>query len=512
MSALTRLDDCLSKRNGHLFVEDCDTINLVRQFGSPIFVLSEDQIRRNVRRFQQAFQQGWPDGAVKVLPAAKANWALAVQRILADEGCGCDVYSSGELSAALETGVDPQFISVNGVPKDPAHILRSIQAGARITIDSVEELDVIEKAANELGITAKVRLRIKPPLPGFIDRTDFVAEGPVPTDLAALAYKGGLPIEVVIALGQRILKMTNVQLVGFHQHHGRHHASTRYWVEQMKSYATAIGQVCQTLGGFQPQEIDIGGGFAIPRDPFNKATNYTEPLQYAALHGMSKVLRWFGAASRYKVMARIVDTLVTHPNRKLAPTIEDYAEACTRTLREELPKHGVDLKGLMLQLEPGRAMHGNTGIHLTTVRNIKRMTSPIRYNVIVVDTTEFWFTGGRYEHHLHDYLFANKVDAQPIEKADIIGRSCYGDRLYPFVPIPQVEVGDVLAMLDTGAYQEVSMSNFNAMPRPATVLVTGDRAEIIRRAETEKDVFRRDLIPERLRATHHIEQPEAALA
>ena len=511
MSAITRLDECLSKRDGHLFVEDCDTIDLVRQFGSPIFVLSEDQIRRNVRRFQAAFQQGWPDGVVKVLPAAKANWALAVQRILADEGCGCDVYSTGELSAALDAGVEPQFISVNGVPKDQAHIYRSVQAGARITIDSVEELDVIEKAADELGVTAKVRLRIKPPLSGFIDHTDFVAEGPVPTDLAALAYKGGLPIDVVIALGQRIMKMKNVQLVGFHEHHGRHHASTRYWVEQMKAYAAAIGQVCQALGRFQPQEIDIGGGFAIPRDPFNKVTNYTEPLQYAALHGMSKVLNLLGAANRYKVMAKIVDTLVTHPNQKLAPTIEAYGEACTRTLREELPKHGIPLQGLTLQLEPGRAMHGNTGIHLTTVRNIKRLTSPIRYNVIVVDTTEFWFTGGRYERHLHDYVFANKADARPIEKADIIGRSCYGDRLYPLVPIPPVEVGDVLAMLDTGAYQEVSMSNFNAMPRPATVLVTGDRAEIIRRAETAEEVFRRDIIPERLRATPHNEPQQAVL-
>ena len=122
MSAITRLDDCLSKRNGHLFIEECDAIELVQEFGSPIFVLSEDQIRRNVRRFQRAFQAGWPDGEVKVLPAAKANWALAVQRIMADEGCGYDVYSPGELSAALDAGVDPQFISVNGVPKDEAHI------------------------------------------------------------------------------------------------------------------------------------------------------------------------------------------------------------------------------------------------------------------------------------------------------------------------------------------------------------------------------------------------------
>ena len=146
-----RIDDCLSRRNGHLFIEECDTVDLVARFGSPIFVVSEDQVRRNVRRFHQAFQQGWPDGEVKILPAAKASWSLAVQRILADEGCGADVYSTGELAVALKAGVIPQFVSVNGVPKDDAHIRRSIQAGARITIDSVEELDVIEKAANDLA-------------------------------------------------------------------------------------------------------------------------------------------------------------------------------------------------------------------------------------------------------------------------------------------------------------------------------------------------------------------------
>jgi diaminopimelate decarboxylase len=499
MTTAIHLDDCLTRRNGHLFIEACDTIDLIQRFGSPLFVLSEDQIRRNVQQFQSAFQSGWPNGVVKVLPAAKANWISAVQRILADDGCGCDVYSPGELTVALNAGVDPQYISVNGVPKDDAHIARSIQVGARITIDSVEEVDVIERAANELNRTAKVRLRLKPPIAGFIQHSDFVPEGLVPTDIAALAYKGGLPIEQVIALGQRILNMKNVELVGFHQHHGRHHASTRYWEEQMKAYAAALGQVCQALGGYQPHEIDIGGGFAIPRDPFNKVTNYTEPLQYAALHGTSKVLKLFGAAGRYKVMAKLISSLVTHPNKKLAPTIEAYAEACTRTLRRELPKHGINTTDLMLQLEPGRALHGNTGIHLTTVRNIKRMAQPIKWNIVVVDTTEFWFTGGRYEHHLHDYVFANKVDAPLIDKADIIGRSCYGDRLFPIVPIPHVEVGDVLAMLDTGAYQEVSMSNFNAMPRPATVLVTGDQAAIIRRRETEDDVFRRDELPEHLR-------------
>jgi diaminopimelate decarboxylase len=345
-----------------------------------------------------------------------------------------------------------------------------------------------------------VRLRLKPTISGFIDHSDFAAEGLVPTDVAALVYKGGLAFDDVVALGRRIMAMEHVELVGIHEHHGRHHRSTRYWEEQMRSFAQDIGRVCQALGGFQPQELDIGGGFAVPRDPFNAVTDYTEPLQLGALFALSKGMNLLGSAVRYRVMARLIDTIGTEPNQTPAPSIEDYAGACTRTLRQELPKNGIDTGGLMLQLEPGRAIHGDAGIHLTTVRGIKRLTTPIRWKLVIVDTTEFWFTGGRYEHHLHDYVFANKTDAPLVDKADVVGRSCYGDRLMPTVPIPEVEVGDILALFDTGAYQEVSMSNFNAIPRPATVLVTGDRVSVIRRRETEEDVFRRDVMPEHLMA------------
>ncbi|MCX7855915.1 MAG: hypothetical protein N2556_08095, partial [Anaerolineae bacterium] len=288
MGSYRRLDDCLSIRDGHLFIEECDSVDLVKRFGSPLFVFSEDQIRRNVRRFTQAFEAGWPDGPVKILPAAKANWITAIQYILADEDCGCDIYSPGELEIALRAEFNPEFISVNGVPKDEDHIYRCVQAGVRITIDSVEELDVIERAAEELKRAVKVRLRLKPAISGFVQHSDFVPEGLVPTDLAAMVYKGGLTKDQVIALGQRILKMERVKLVGFHQHHGRHHRSIRYWEEQMKAFARDLGEVCQALGGFQPQEIDIGGGFAVPRDPFNAATDYAAPMEFAALHAISK--------------------------------------------------------------------------------------------------------------------------------------------------------------------------------------------------------------------------------
>ena len=114
----TRIDECLSNRDGVLFIEGVSSAELVERFGSPLFVFSEDQIRRNVRRFRHAFERGWTAGPVKVMPAATANWLFAAQRILADEGCGADIYSPGELDVVLRAGIDPAFISVNGVKAD----------------------------------------------------------------------------------------------------------------------------------------------------------------------------------------------------------------------------------------------------------------------------------------------------------------------------------------------------------------------------------------------------------
>lgn len=501
MSGKEKIDDCLSIRNGHLFIEECDTVNLVKEYGSPVFVVSEDQLRRNIRRYKRSFEAGWTDGPVKVMPACKASWSHAIQKIIAEEGCGCDIYSPGELAVAIDSGFDPQYISVNGVPKDDEHIENAIKKGAKITLDGIEEIDVVERIADRLNKTATVRLRLRPTISGFRKYSHFNPTGPVATDIAAMSYKGGMMYTEAIKIGKRIMKMKNVELVGFHEHHGRHHPSTKYWIEQMKSYAKEIGYVCKALNGYQPSEISIGGGFASHRDPFNAETHYSEPYQMLALHGLSMLLKVFGTRARYAMIKFILNSMMEYvPNKKLAPTIEDYAAACTSTLKEYLPKNGVSTKGLMLQMEPGRSLHGDTAIHLTTVKNAKPMDRPLKWNKFIVDTTQFWFTGGIYEHHLHDYIIANKADEKKIEKADIVGRSCYGDRLLPFVAIPKnLEVGDIFAMLDVGAYQEVSMSNFNAMPRPGTFLVKGNTVHLIRKPETLEDVFRRDEIPGHLR-------------
>ena len=494
----TYIDDCLSNRSGVLFIEEVASTELVERFGSPLFVFSEDQIRRNVRRFQRAFEAGWTAGAVKVMPAAKANWMFAIQRVLAEEGCGADIYSAGELDVALRAGIDPTFISVNGVPKEKEHIRRTIEVGARLTIDSLQDVAFLEELAPVMSRTANVRLRIRPAISDFVKKSDFSPDGMAPTDLVALIYKGGLSIDEVIEAGKRVMKLPNVDVVGFHSHHGRHHRSTRYWEAQMRAYARDMGRVCEALGGYRPREISIGGGFAIPRDPHNAATKYSDPFLLGGLHLLSLGLRYLGSAFRYRVIDKLLALVEGHPNRMHAPSIEEYGAKTTAALLRALAEHGIDPSGIMLQLEPGRAIHGNAGVHLSAVQATKTTSAPIHWNLVTVDTSEFWMTGGRFEHHLHDYCIANRMNAPIAMKADVVGRSCYGDRLLGAVELPEVAVGDLFAFLDTGAYQEVSASNFNAMPRPAAVLVTGARASIIRRAEDLDDVFRRDELPDHL--------------
>jgi len=171
----------------------------------------------------------------------------------------------------------------------------------------------------------------------------------------------------------------------------------------------------------------------------------------------------------------------------------------TTTLRTELRRNGIQTAGVRLQTEPGRWMYGDTGVHLARVSVVKRQTKPIPYAWVLTDTTYFFLAGGTFEHSRFPYLAADRADAPRTLAADIVGHSCFADIIVLGAHLPEVEAGDVIAFLETGAYQESSSSNFNALPRPASVLVHGGDAELIKRAETIDDVWARDVIPERLR-------------
>src|SRR2546423_10808814 len=159
-----RIDDCLSIREGHLWIEECDAVELARRFGTPLYAVSEDQLRRNARRIGAAFAAAWPDGPTALLPSLKANLSLALRAILNSEGLGADTFGPGELHAVLAAGTEPGLISVNGSIKDAELVGRAVGAGARVTLDSPGELDLVAAAARASGRRAQVRLR---PRPGY---------------------------------------------------------------------------------------------------------------------------------------------------------------------------------------------------------------------------------------------------------------------------------------------------------------------------------------------------------
>jgi diaminopimelate decarboxylase len=243
-------------------------------------------------------------------------------------------------------------------------------------------------------------------------------------------------------------------------HAGRHTTNLRVWSRMMQSFVDVIGWLRDASGGWQPIEIDIGGGFAVPRDPLGR----------------------------------------TNPRRSTAPdapSIAEYAQAITRALREGLTRLGMST-AIRLEVEPGRSIYGDAGIHLASVTNIKRQSAPVNQTWIETDTSDSFLPDVNLEHNRWTVCVAGRAAERATAAGDVVGISCNFDVIVPAANLPEVRVGDVLAFIDTGAYQDANATNFNAMPRPATVLVTGDRCELVKRAETIEDVFRRDVIPQRL--------------
>jgi diaminopimelate decarboxylase len=458
-----RLDECLSVRAGALYVEDCAATDLAHRFGTPLYVISEDQLRRNARRFTGAFSARWP-GGFRLLPSIKANSALALRRILTEEGTGCDVFGPNELEAALRTGTDPRAISLNGPMKDEALLGRAIAAGVRITLDSRAELERTAAVAARVGTRAHIRLRCRPDLAGRGEPSEMSPAGASVRD-AFERYKAGIPTEDLFAIGAAEVGDPNLDLAGLMLHVGRHSSDPAVWEAAIDALAAMVERLRAAWGGWTPREIDLGGGFPAPRDPFGRLL-----------------------AQRREAPAT-------------SPGAEDYADAICARMGAQLERLGIDPAAVLLEVEPGRGLYADAGIHLATVGNVKRQTEPAPLTWVETDSSDAYLPDVNLEFNRWTCIAAGDANAPATLVADVTGRTCALDVIVPDATLPPVEPGDVLAFLDTGAYQDAGASNFNALGRPATALVAGGEAELIRRHETIDDVFARDLIPERLRGS-----------
>ena len=452
-----RVNHSLTLRNGHLFMEDCDTVEIARKFGTPLFLVSESHLRHNLRLYTQAFEDAWSEGSVRIMPSLKANPVIAVRKVLSDEGAGCDVFGSGELHAALRGGVAPDAISVNGSIKDREIISKAIKAGARIVLDSPRELEICEEIAAKLNQVARVMFRIKPYMKELDTMSDYTPELEIRFMTQAIKY--GVPTSELLPMGLKAKRSPHINPTGVHAHMGRHSKKPEVWRAWVTNCVKLTKELSDAMDGWVPGEMNFGGGF--PSFP-DKDTD-------VAIKG--------------------------YPG----PSLEELADVITSSLREEMRNNKLEANGLSIEVEPGRGIHSDTGIHLTTVKNMKHESRNQEHRWAEVDTSQVFLgvSGANFNQSKFDFIIANNASGKADFISDIVGQTCNLEVLFYQVAVPALGIGDVIALLNTGSYIEPCTQNFNALPRPGMALVSGSHVDLIKRHETIEDVFARDIVPAR---------------
>jgi diaminopimelate decarboxylase len=450
-------DEVLGVRDGQLVIENEPVVGLAERFGTPLYVVSERQLRLNARRWRAAVVDGWPYGPSLVMPSLKANTSPALRVILNDEQLGCDVFGPNELEIALRFGVPTQKISLNGATKPEIALERAIKEGVRITLDSLDELERVISLARSIGRVATVRFRVRPALSGYDGRSELDLAGR-PACVSVQEYRAGIPREELEECVYVAVRASEVDPSGFAAHATRQTADLAFWY----AYAHEVGNTVATLARPHPEwvlrEVDLGGGFAVPRDPCGRLLEHRR-----------------GAT--------------------LAPTPEEYVHVLVEGLTDGLAEGGLEPDGIGLEVEPGRGIYGNAGIHLARVLHIKRERAPVPRTWIETDTSEVFLPDTFIEHNQWTALLADDPGRSERVVAAMTGVSCGFDVLLPPMLLPVVRPGEVMAFLDTGAYQDAAASSFNAMGRPATVLVGEGEPTIIKRRETLDEVVSRDVMP-----------------
>jgi diaminopimelate decarboxylase len=439
--------------DGHLWVEGRDCVELAETFGTPLYVISENQLRHNYRRFRDAFLAEYSD--VEILFANKSNNGLAIRHIMNQEGAGGDCFGYNEMYLALLAGSDPNKMALNGSNKEPNEIELAVANGVCINIDAMDELDMVHATAQRLGKTANVGVRVKLELP---DLEDHYSTGVHKGNMAEIvqAEKWGMPYSQAVELVRRIRDgMNDLVLHELHFHLSRLDNQAESFALMARDMVRWAARLRDDTGWIVPC-IDLGGGWT------------------------------FGRKEKTGPRGGIDDERVS--------SFEDYGREVARAVKQECEVFDLPLP--KLRIEPGRAISGTAGISIGRVGAVKEWPEKgLKWvNLDLSGNHVPWIT---IPHHYH-IVPVNKARDAAVETVEIVGPICTHDILGRARQMPVLVRGDLVALLDTGCYAESTSANFNAQCRPATVLVSGKDAEVTTERERLNDVVGRFRVPSRL--------------
>jgi diaminopimelate decarboxylase len=420
---------------GHLTVAGVDTVSLGEKYGTPLYVMDEALIRRNMNRYVTAMGQYFPAGSMPLL-ASKALSFKEIYRIAQEEHMGTDIVSAGELYTALAADFPPERMYFHGSAKSTADVRFAIDAGVgHFIVDNVEELERISRYATEKGVTQKILLRLTP----GIDPHTFAA-----VNTGMVDSKFGVAIETGQAweITQAALAAPGVELDGFHCHVGSQITTPDPFLDSIDIMTAFMARAKNELGYVTPK-LNIGGGFAVPYVAGDVEVDYEDFIRQIGSH------------------------------------------LTARCQALELPLPAI-------LMEPGRSIVAAAGITLYTVESMKSIPGYKDYVAIdggMTDNPRFALYESQYT-----ALVADRAGEPADFIATIAGRCCEsGDLIGVDMPIQKPQVGDTLAVLVTGAYNYSMASNYNRVPRPPVVMLREGQDRLVVRRETFEDMLACDL-------------------
>ncbi len=410
--------------------------SLAEKYGTPLYVYDENRIRERCRTYLQAVNEAF-SGNAKVMYASKAASFRRLYEIMAEEGMGIDVVSSGEIYTASLAGFPLEKAYFHSNNKTDADIIFAIEKGVGyFVVDNVEELYAIERFASERGVTKKVLLRITP---GIDPHTySAVATGKVDSKFGS-AIETGQAEEIT----RVALSLPHVSLRGFHCHVGSQVFDSDVYIRTADVMLRFVKSINDRLG-FLADELDIGGGLGV----------------------------------------RYVEEQPTLDIAESIKKVGEYMKALAEELGIRLPE---------ISFEPGRSIVADAGITVYTVGTVKRIPGYKTYVSVdggMTDNPRYALYGSPYT-----ILTVSGEGYDDTELCSVVGRCCEsGDILQENVKIPRrVARGDLLACLTTGAYHYSMASNYNRIPRPPVVMLRDGESYIAVRRETPEDITSLDV-------------------
>lgn len=404
---------------------------LAAQYGTPLYLMDEDRIRHNCRVYKEAFAEHFPEGSLP-LYAGKANCFKQMYRIMQEEQMGVDVVSCGEVYTVAQTGYDMSNAFFHGNNKTDADIAFAMDAGVGYFVaDNREEVEAIEAEAAARNITQKILLRITP---GIDPHTyEAISTGKVDSKFGTAIATGQAGDLVGFVLDQ-----PHIELKGFHCHVGSQVFAEDVFERASEVMLEFIADMKERYG-YLAESLNLGGGYGV---------RYVE----------------------------------SDPYLDIATKISEVAA----TIRAACERLAIPVP--VIYMEPGRSIVADAGMTLYTAGSVKHIPGYKNYVSIdggMPDNPRFALYGSKYSCYN-----ASRMNEAADMEATLGGRCCEsGDIIAEHVVFPESTArGDIIAVCTTGAYNYSMASNYNRIPRPATVMLKGGDSYVAVKRETFADV------------------------